>query len=35
MQEFSAIESKDPEPWREMFTIITQGLGGCKIVLTP
>ncbi|KAL2048267.1 hypothetical protein N7G274_000178 [Stereocaulon virgatum] len=35
MQEFNAIESKDPEPWREMFTVTCQGLGGCKIVLTP
>ncbi|KAK3166833.1 hypothetical protein OEA41_009958 [Lepraria neglecta] len=35
MQEFSAIESKDPEPWREKFTIVCTGLGGCKVVLTP
>ncbi len=35
MQEFAEIESRDPEPWREKFTIVCTGLGGCKVVLTP
>jgi len=35
LQEFSGIESRDPEPWREKILITVTGLGGCKVVLTP
>ncbi|MCJ1401750.1 hypothetical protein MMC11_004967 [Xylographa trunciseda] len=35
MQEFSALESKDPEPWREKLALTCTGFGGCKVVLTP
>ncbi|MCJ1437110.1 hypothetical protein MMC27_006495 [Xylographa pallens] len=35
MQEFSALESRDPEPWREKMTLTCIGFGGCKVVLTP
>ena len=35
VQEFSDIESRDPEPWRESLKITCIGLGGCKIGLTP
>lgn len=35
MQEFGGIESRDPEPWREKFSLTCMGLGGCKVVLTP
>ncbi|MCJ1283332.1 hypothetical protein MMC26_002660 [Xylographa opegraphella] len=35
MQEFSALESRDPEPWQEMITLTCTGFGGCKVVLTP
>ncbi|KAL9632194.1 MAG: hypothetical protein Q9164_005474 [Protoblastenia rupestris] len=35
MQEFEGIESMDPEPWREKFTLTCTGLGGCKVVLKP
>lgn len=35
LQEFAAIESRDPEPWREKMRVACMGLGGCKVVLTP
>lgn len=35
MQEFKAIESRDPEPWREWLTLTCVGAGGCKVALTP
>ncbi|MCJ1378517.1 hypothetical protein MMC17_001616 [Xylographa soralifera] len=35
MQEFSALESRDPEQWREKMTLTCTGFGGCKVVLTP
>lgn len=35
MQEFTAIESKDPEPWKEKLTLTCTSAGGCKVVLTP
>lgn len=35
MQEFIAIESRDPMPWQEKFSLTCSGLGGCKVVLTP
>lgn len=35
MQEFRQIESRDPEPWREMLTLTCVGAGGCKVSLTP
>lgn len=34
-QEFSHIESRDPDPWREWLTLTCVGAGGCKVVLTP
>ncbi|MCJ1396047.1 hypothetical protein MMC18_008934 [Xylographa bjoerkii] len=35
MQEFSMLESRDPEPWREKMGVTCTGSGGCKVVLTP
>ncbi|KAF4554344.1 Cytochrome P450-like protein 66 [Elsinoe fawcettii] len=35
MQTFKAIESRDPEPWREWLTLTCVGAGGCKVALTP
>jgi hypothetical protein len=35
MQEFASLESRDPEPWRELFTLTCTGLGGCKVALYP
>jgi cytochrome P450 len=35
MQEFASLESRDPEPWREVFTLTCSGLGGCKVALHP
>ena len=35
MQEFSGIESRDPEPWREKLGLTVTGLNGAKVVLTP
>ena len=35
MQEFKGIESRDPEPWRELLSLTCTGLGGCKVALTP
>ncbi|PNS15064.1 hypothetical protein CAC42_2293 [Sphaceloma murrayae] len=35
MQTFKAIESRDPEPWREFLTLTCVGAGGCKVALTP
>ncbi|MCJ1316155.1 hypothetical protein MMC15_001475 [Xylographa vitiligo] len=35
MQEFSALESRDLEPWREKMNLTCTGYGGCKVVLTP
>ena len=35
MQEFSGLESRDPEPWREKLSLACTGLGGCKVGLTP
>lgn len=33
LQQFSVIESRDSEPWREKLTIICTGAGGCKVGL--
>lgn len=30
MQEFTSLESRDPEPWRELFKLTCTGLGGYK-----
>lgn len=35
MQEFASIESRDSDPWRELFTLTCTGLGGCKVALYP
>jgi len=35
MQQFSRLESRDPEPWREKFTFVVSNLGGCKVGLVP
>jgi hypothetical protein len=35
VQEFSRLENRDPEPWRENFTFICGSLGGCKVGLFP
>jgi hypothetical protein len=35
MQEFESLESRDPEPWRELLTLGCTGLGGCKVALHP
>ncbi|KAF7511834.1 hypothetical protein GJ744_003565 [Endocarpon pusillum] len=29
------LESRDPEPWRELITFIVSNLGGCKVGLFP
>lgn len=29
------LESRDPEPWRELITFILSNLGGCKVGLFP
>ncbi|MCJ1248985.1 hypothetical protein MMC30_006206 [Trapelia coarctata] len=34
MQEFEALESRDPEPWREKLSF-TATCNGCKVALTP
>lgn len=35
LQEFSQLESRDPEPWRERMTLVCSNLGGCKVALLP
>lgn len=35
LQTFSGIESRDPEPWREMLSLTCTSLGGTKVSLTP
>lgn len=35
LQEFSQLESRDPEPWREHFTLVCNSLNGCKVALLP
>ena len=35
VQEFSSIESRDPDPWREKMMTTVSSLGGCKVALTP
>ncbi len=36
MQTFAGrLESRDPEPWRELITLIVSSLGGCKVGLFP
>jgi len=35
MQEFRRLESRDPEPWRELLMLTCTGLGGCKVGLFP
>lgn len=35
LQEFSRLESRDPEPWRERMTFVCNNLGGCKVALFP
>lgn len=35
VQAFGGIESRDPEPWREMIALVCKGFGGCKIALRP
>ncbi|MCJ1469272.1 hypothetical protein MMC07_007905 [Pseudocyphellaria aurata] len=35
LQEFSHLESRDPEPWRERMTLVCSSLGGCKVALLP
>ncbi|KAI9874886.1 MAG: hypothetical protein M1830_009176 [Pleopsidium flavum] len=35
LQEFTTLESRDPEPWREKLTLTCTGLGGCKVAMTP
>jgi Cytochrome P450 len=35
LQEFGRLESRDPEPWRELITFICSSAGGCKVGLFP
>ncbi|KAI9811427.1 MAG: hypothetical protein M1827_005410 [Pycnora praestabilis] len=35
MQEFSKVESRDDEPWREWLTLTCASYGGAKVALTP
>lgn len=35
MQEFKSIESRDPEPWKELLTITCASLNGTQVALTP
>ena len=34
LQEYSSLESRDPEPWRENFSMTCTSLGGCKVALS-
>ncbi len=35
VQEFSKMESRDPEPWRENLTLTLCSMNGTKVGLTP
>ena len=35
LQEYSSIESRDSEPWRESMQLTCINFGGCKVALTP
>ena len=35
MQEFTSIESRDPEPWRESLGVTCTSANGAKVSMTP
>ncbi len=35
LQEFSSIESRDPEPWSEQLGVTFSNANGAKMTLTP